>query len=219
MKEEVPVGAARGIEAPAQLDAVTRTVVFSNEEGQSRYSVVLAQELGLSDLDLWPALTDADRLAQWFAPVGGDLRAGGNYTISNNASGIIERCQAPLGFSISWEYEGELSRVGVRLETRDAGTMLRLEHVCDIDGEVYPEYGPGAIGIGWDLALLGLVQHLFHGGSAPPETTDWIKEAAAMDFMEQSSRAWADAAIAAGADEHHARMAQERCTTAYTGIG
>ncbi|GAA4365111.1 SRPBCC domain-containing protein [Paeniglutamicibacter cryotolerans] len=213
------MGAAGSIDAPAQLAAVTRTVVFSNEEGQSRYSVILSQDHPLAARDLWPALSDAGRLAQWFAVVGGDLRAGGTYAIANNATGTIERCQAPLGFSVSWEYEGELSRVGVRLDAREDATTLRLEHVCDIDGEVYPEYGPGAIGIGWDLALLGLAQHLFQGASVPPETTGWIKDPAALEFMEGSSRAWADASIAAGSEEHHARMAQERCTTAYVGIG
>lgn len=137
------MGAAGSIDAPAQLAAVTRTVVFSNEEGQSRYSVILSQDHPLAARDLWPALSDAGRLAQWFAVVGGDLRAGGTYAIANNATGTIERCQAPLGFSVSWEYEGELSRVGVRLDAREDATTLRLEHVCDIDGRSTPNTGPG----------------------------------------------------------------------------
>jgi uncharacterized protein YndB with AHSA1/START domain len=50
--------------------------------------------------DLWSALTDPHRLAQWIGEVEGDLRVGGEYTFSFFASGSegtgrVEECKPP----------------------------------------------------------------------------------------------------------------------------
>ena len=50
--------------------------------------------------DLWSALTDPGRLARWFGQVEGDLRPGGEFRLSVDASGWdgtvrVEVCEAP----------------------------------------------------------------------------------------------------------------------------
>ena len=45
-------------------------------------TVELRRILPVAPADLWPELTDPERLAAWFAPVTGDLREGGDYRIA-----------------------------------------------------------------------------------------------------------------------------------------
>ncbi|HEX8344891.1 MAG TPA: polyketide cyclase, partial [Actinoplanes sp.] len=82
----------------------------------------------------------------------------------------------------------------------------------------WAEYGPGAVGVGWDSGLLGLAGHLSSDGTAVnPETAmAWIASPDGRLFMTLSSDAWYEANIAAGADEAAARAAADRTTAAYT---
>jgi len=50
--------------------------------------------------DLWSAITDPGRLARWFGQVEGDLRPGGEFRLSVEASGVestgrVEACEPP----------------------------------------------------------------------------------------------------------------------------
>ena len=50
--------------------------------------------------DLWSAITDPGRLARWFGQVEGDLRTGGEFRLSVEASGVdsrgrVEACEPP----------------------------------------------------------------------------------------------------------------------------
>ena len=49
-------------------------------------------------------------------------------------------------------------------------TTLRLEHVGLVDDfdDKWDEFGPGAVGVGWDLSLLGLGEHLATGADVDP---------------------------------------------------
>jgi hypothetical protein len=49
---------------------------------------------------------------------------------------------------------------------------LLLEHIITVDDdEIWREFGPGAVGMGWDSMLLGLAIHLSTGSvPAKPST-------------------------------------------------
>jgi hypothetical protein len=87
-----------------------------------------------------------------------------------------------------------------------------------ISGELR-EYGPGAVGVGWDGAMLGLAMHL--ADPAAPMDTEAVAAWAASDdgklFYRLSSDSWAEAAIANGTDPAAARERADRTYAFYTG--
>jgi uncharacterized protein YndB with AHSA1/START domain len=167
--------------------------------------------------DLWDACTNPERLPRWFLPVSGDLRAGGRYAFDGNASGTIERCEPPHSLDATWEYGGQTSWVELRLSAElDGRTRFALEHVAHVADDLWAQFGPGAVGIGWDLAVLALTLHL----ASDPERADiegWQASEEGRDFTRRSSDGWAEASIAAGTDADAARAAAARTTDFYTG--
>lgn len=108
------------------------------------------------------------RIPRWFAAVTGDLQVGGRYAVEGNASGEVLACEAPRSFSLTWESMGSTSWVEVDLTVDGDGTRLRLVHTALVPEEFWDQYGPGAVGTGWDLSLLGLGLHLALGGCGHP---------------------------------------------------
>lgn len=209
------------IDVNHEINAVRRRVSTRVLEAGEARVVTVGRTYDAPLEDVWDACTDAQRIARWFLPVSGDLRPGGRYQLEGNAGGTIERCDAPVFFSATWEYGGEVSWIEVRLarESEDR-TRFELEHVAHVDDERWAEFGPGAVGVGWDLGLVGLGLHL-----ADP-TDDTVREAgeawAASDdgrsFMTLSSDGWCTASVAGGADPGDARAAAVRTTAFYTGV-
>ena len=119
--------------------------------------------------DLWDAVTTPARLARWFLPVEGDLKLGGRYQLKGNAGGTITRCERPEALDLTWEFMGGTSWVNLRLAPDGTKARLTLEHIAHRDGigeEHLKQYGPGAVGIGWDLGLEGLERHLLNPSAA-----------------------------------------------------
>jgi len=170
--------------------------------------------------DVWDACTNAERIPRWFLPISGDLRPGGRYQLEGNASGTIERCDPPRSFAATWEYGGEVSWIELRLRAEPAGaTRFELEHIAHVDDERWAQFGPGAVGVGWDLGLLGLGMHLASGG-APVDRAAveaWTTSDDGRAFMSQSSERWCEASVAAGTGAEAAREAAARTTAFYTG--
>ena len=169
--------------------------------------------------DLWDACTNADRLPRWFLPVSGDLRLGGRYEFEGNASGTIERCEPPHSLSATWEYGTETSWIELRL-TPEAGGRTRfvLEHVAHVSDEMWAQFGPGAVGIGWDQALMGLTLHLTSEAERPEREAveAWQASEEGRQFVRLSSERWAEASIAAGTDAAAAHAAAARTTDFYS---
>jgi len=89
-----------------------------------------------------------------------------------------------------------------------------------VDDKLWDEFGPGAVGVGWDSGLLGLATHLSSGRSLDPqESMAWAASAEGREFMTLASQRWCDASVAAGTDEAAARAAADRTTAAYTATG
>jgi uncharacterized protein YndB with AHSA1/START domain len=205
----------------AQIDAVDRALTTGDRDGAQTHVQTIAQTYRAPIDDVWDAVTSAERIPRWFLPVSGDLRLGGRYAIEGNASGTVESCDAPTSFGITWEYGGGVTWVTVRLDRVDAEhTRVELEHVAladDIGAEMWEQFGPGATGIGWDGALLGLAQHLTTGEVRPENSAEWLQTDEGVRFMRLSADGWADAHIASGADAATARAAADTTFAAYTG--
>ena len=88
-----------------------------------------------------------------------------------------------------------------------------LEHIAHVDDERWAEFGPGAVGVGWDLAIgLGLGLHLATGAAVDPgEVAAWSASDEGRRFMTLSSEGWFAATVAAGED---AAVAARRPPTA-----
>jgi uncharacterized protein YndB with AHSA1/START domain len=116
--------------------------------------------------DVWDAVTNGERIPRWFLPIEGDLRLGGHHQLQGNASGEVIACDPPTHLAVTWEFGGAVSWADVHLaDDPDGGARLRLEHVALVEGiDIWDQFGPGAVGIGWGLALFGLAEHLRTGG-------------------------------------------------------
>lgn len=113
-----------------------------------------------------------------------------------------------------------MSWLTVRLtEAGHDRTELELEHLAYVgDDDMWDQFGPGAAGVGWDLALMGLDLHLATGtANDPAEAARWVASAEGRAFIVASSTGWCQASIAAGTPEPAATAAAERTTVAYTG--
>lgn len=144
--------------------------------------------------DVWDACTDPERLSRWLGPIEGDFRLGGTFQLKNNAGGQILRCEQPHLLKVTWVLgEGMPTEVEVRLTAAgDERTTFELEHSspAEIVDELVKTYGPGTtigIGIGWDLAVLGLDLHL-RGADFDPAT--WEDSAEVKEFATSSCHAW-----------------------------
>lgn len=209
-------------DVPRHLGAVTRQVIGGERDGQPTRIVVASRSFDTGIDDTWDAVTNPTRIPRWFSPVSGDLKLGGRYQIQGNAGGTIEECEPPRRLALTWEFGGGMSWVVVNLAEEAGGTTrLELEHIAIIDAQLegfWTQFGPGAVGVGWDLSLLGLAEHLETGWDKPPETdTEWVKSDNYKAFARGSSTGWRDAAIAYGTDEAAATEAAGRTTGFYGG--
>ena len=187
------------------------------EAGEAR-TVTITRTYAAEVEDVWDACTNPERIRRWFLPVSGDLHVGGRYQIEGNASGTIQTCNAPHGLSATWEYGDEISWIELRLSQAANGhTRFELEHIAHVDDERWAQFGPGAVGVGWDLGLLGLAGHLGRYATVEPsEAAAWSASEEGRRYATLSSEAWREASVAAGTDPESARAAAERTTAFYT---
>ena len=188
------------IEVVEQINAVRRRVGSRGLEAGEAHTVIISQVYAAPAEDVWDACTNPARIPRWFVPVSGDLRAGGRYQIQGNASGTIERCDPPESFSATWEIGGQTSWIEVSLAAEpDGRTRLEIEHIAPPGDGTWAEFGPGAVGVGWDLILMGLATHLTSGaGLNPQDSAAWMASGSGREFITLSSRYWRDANLAAG---------------------
>ena len=208
---------------PTAIDPVTtaglvnREVRDSTREGVPTKVAVARRTYAAERPDLWDALTSADRLPRWFLPVSGDLAVGGRYQLEGNAGGTVERCDAPESFAVTWELGDTVSWLTVRLTPADDGTTLELVHEAPVDPDFWTRYGPGAVGVGWDLALVGLGLYLATSSdNDAAEFEKWTLSPVGVEFVRLASTGWAEGAIASGEDAEQARAAGERTLAFYT---
>jgi uncharacterized protein YndB with AHSA1/START domain len=202
-----------------QIGAVVREVGSREHDGRPARVVVAARTYDTTIEDVWDALTNPERIPRWFLPVSGDLSRGGRYQFEGNAGGEITRCEPPRVLAVTWEMGGSPSWLTISLtEEPSGGTRLELEHVAHVGDEIWSQFGPGAVGVGWDLGLMGLARHLATGATVDRDkAAAWPASDEGKDFIRRSSEDWCRASIAAGADGAAARAAAARTTAFYGG--
>jgi uncharacterized protein YndB with AHSA1/START domain len=207
------------IDPTATADLVTREVRTGSREGAPTKIAVARRHYPTNQADLWDALTNAERIPRWFLPISGDLEVGGRYQLEGNAGGVIERCEEPESFAVTWEYGEMMSWLEVTLTPAGDATTLELAHEAHVDPELWGQFGPGAVGVGWDLALIGLGLHIETRAQVDPEEgRAFPTSPAGIEFVRQAATGWSDAAIGDGDEPGPAREAAERTVAAYTTV-
>ena len=199
------------------LAAVQRTVSFLDRDGQPASAVTLSRSFATTLDDIWDAVTNGERIPRWFAPVSGNLELGGHYQVEGNAGGTITACERLSHFTLTWEFAGDVSWVEVRLSGDESGSArLTLTHTAHLS-EHWDEFGPGAVGVGWELGLLGLALHINDPDWLKPDEEALAASPDARAFVTGSSESWGQAAIEAGTDPGVAQASAARTTAFYTG--
>jgi uncharacterized protein YndB with AHSA1/START domain len=207
------------IDVIQEIEATQRQVAEARLPAGAARVVRLERDLGASVDDVWDAFTNPDRISRWFLPISGDLRLGGRYQLEGNAGGEILTCQRPNLLKVTWVYgevasDADVSEVVVRLSPlADDRTHLLFEHSAIVPEDRWAEYGPGAVGVGWDMGLLGLELHLRGGSVGDP--IGWQMSDEGRDFATRSSEAWGAANRASGASPEAAARAAANTTAFY----
>jgi uncharacterized protein YndB with AHSA1/START domain len=205
------------IDPVATAGLVTREVRSGERDGTPTKIAVARRTYAAERADVWDAVTSPERLPRWFLPVSGDLSVGGRYQLEGNAGGVVEECEAPERFAVTWEFGGGTSWLEVRLAESDGGTTLELLHESPVVPEFWDQYGPGAVGVGWDLALMGLGLHLESQQDNDPAAAEaWTLSPDGVEFVRHASTGWARAATEDGDDEAAAHEAAARTVAFYT---
>jgi uncharacterized protein YndB with AHSA1/START domain len=192
------------IDIAREIDAVQREVSGARKAAGESRTIRLRRDYHAPIEDVWDALTNPERIGRWFLPISGDYRLGGRFQFEGNAGGEILECERPARLKVTWVHgeptsEAEASEVEIRLSTVDGGaTRFDFVHTAVVPDEMWDQYGPGAVGVGWDGGLLGLSLHLRGESVGDPQAWQLSPEGRA--FSTRSSEAWGEANRTAGAD-------------------
>jgi uncharacterized protein YndB with AHSA1/START domain len=199
------------------LGSVTRTVRSFEKDGKPASTVTLTRLYATSVDDLWDALTNSQRIPRWFLPIEGDLKLGGKYQLKGNAGGTITACNPPRQFAATWEYGGGITWIEVTVAPDRGKARMTLAHTAIIEDH-WNQFGPGAVGIGWDLAVMGLGRHLSTGASADHAAAEaWLGSPNGKQFMAQSGEFWRAAHVMSGEDPTSAKERSDRTIAFYRG--
>src|SRR4051812_1306177 len=161
------------IDIVRQISAVQREVASARLAAGEARTVRLRRTYDAPIEDVWDAVTNPARVSRWFLPLTGEFRVGGRYQLEGNAGGTILACDAPSRLRVTWVFgepssDADVSEVEVRLMASGEGTALELEHIAIVPEDRWAEYGPGAVGVGWEMGLLGLTLYLEGGSVGDP---------------------------------------------------
>jgi uncharacterized protein YndB with AHSA1/START domain len=208
------------IDVRQQISAVRRELgTRTLEAGQARVSTI-SQVYDTDQDDLWEVVTNPERIARWFLPIEGELKEGGHYQLRGNAGGTVTRCDRPRGYAATWEFGDMVSWIEVRLTPEgDGRTRFELEHVAHVDDALWDQYGPGATGLGWESAVLGLANHLTDPAWVAPDQAEvmaWLVSDEGKALLRGSADGWAAAEVASGGDPATAQRHADTSYAAYT---
>jgi uncharacterized protein YndB with AHSA1/START domain len=204
-----------------QIEAVQREVADGRLGATEARSIRLRRTYAAPIDEVWDALTNPERIGRWFLPISGDYRIGGSYQFEGNAGGRILACDQPNRLRATWVFgppsDDPASEVEVRLAAAGAdSTELELEHLAVVPEAMWDEYGPGAVGVGWEGGLMGLALHLTGGSIDDPMA--WAVSDEGRDHSTRASAAWGEASRAAGVDAETIARNVASTTAFYTGI-
>lgn len=201
----------------AAAGLVTREVRSGSRDGVATRTVVARRTFATDPADLWEALTDPERLPRWFLPVSGDLRPGGRYQLEGHAGGTVEACRPPEELALTFEMGPVVSWLTLRLHPAGDGTTLELVHEAPVDPDMWDQFGPGAVGVGWDVALVGLGLHVDTGEQVDPAQGEaFPMTPVGTEFVRLAADSWAAAAARDGDDPGAAAASAARTVAFYT---
>lgn len=208
------------IDVDHQINAVQRDLGTRQIDTGKAHVVTVRQSYDTDPEDLWDAVTNIERIPRWFLPISGDLKVGGSYQLEGQAGGTVLTCDPPKNFTATWEYGGNVSWIDVSVsgEGPDRAGLL-LEHIIPTDDdEIWREFGPGAVGMGWDSMMLGLALHLSTGEAIDPSFgQEWLGTEDGRRFLTLSGEEWYATNVAFGVESAAARAMADKCLKAYLG--
>ena len=207
------------IDITHEIEAVQRQVRDRHVPAGEAREIRLQREFDAPIEDVWDALTNPERIGRWFLPISGDYRLGGRFQFEGNAGGRILDCDRPNRLKVTWGYgemagDADFSEVEITLAP-GAGRTTRLDfaHTAIVPDDRWTEFGPGAVGVGWEQGLLGLELHLRGGSVGDPIA--WQLSAEGREHSTRSSEAWGAANVAGGADPATAAQGVANTTMFY----
>src|SRR5436190_5931304 len=204
------------IDIVREIAATEREVRRGRLGGADGWAIRLRRTLDAPIEDVWDALTTPERIGRWFLPISGDYRLGGRYQFEGNAGGEILACERPSLLRATWLMgpQGGPSEIEIRLSSAgDERTVFAFEHTAVVPDEFWTQYGPGAVGVGWDGGMLGLVLHLRGGSVGDPIA--WQLSDEGREYSTRSAAAWGEAHRAVGADDEAVATAVANTTAFY----
>ncbi|MGC7093618.1 SRPBCC family protein [Amycolatopsis lurida] len=169
-----------------EINAVRREVANRpSAEGAEVRALRLTRTYNAEVEDVWDALTSEERIARWFLPITGELKAGGSYQLEGNAGGEILRCEPPTLFEVTFGDENSIVKVELSAGENET-TVLVLEHT--VPAGLFPDSGSLSVGPGWDQAVLGLARHL--GGESFDDPAAEHDTPEAREYAGASVNAW-----------------------------
>ena len=200
------------------LAPMDRRVTLFERDGQPASAVTLSRTFDTNIGDLWDAVTTPDRIPLWATNVTGDLQLNGRFQVQDNASGTIIECEPHSHIALTWEFAGDTSWVEFKFASEAPDqTRLTLTHTAHISPH-WETFGPGAVGVGWETAFLGLVHHIEHPSDPKPDEMEFVTSPEGIAFITSSSERWGQASIASGTDPQTAQTAVNQTTAFYTGV-
>jgi uncharacterized protein YndB with AHSA1/START domain len=140
------------------------------EQAGDTVTVVFDRHYATTPADLWQACTDPARLARWFAPVSGDLREGGFFTIHFDDADTphcrVVSCEAPTRLVWEWPVGEVATLVTVAVTPDGDGARLVLRH-ARLDAARVAGYAAG-----WDTYVRRLAADL-SGEDLPEWDATW----------------------------------------------
>ncbi len=201
------------------LRTTSRSVRDDVRDGQPVKVLEVSRSYATTPERLWALFTSVDCLSAWFLPVSGELRVGGKFQFKDNAGGEILECEPNKRAYLTWEHFGQVSWVELLFSETEGGASLLLRHVASVPKEMWDKFGPGAVGIGWEMGFLGLEEKVSTDrDSDPDQGMAWMGSPTGIEFIEGSSAGWADASIAAGTPADEAKAAADGSSGFYKGI-
>lgn len=201
-----------------EINVATRKVATRTIDAGEANTVIISRVYDTTVDDLWDACTNPQRIPRWFIPVSGDLKLGGRYQLEGNAGGTIERCDPPHGFDATWEFNGGMSWIELRLTDDDGKARFELTHITGVEDDHWRQFGPGAVGLGWEAGLMSLGNHIATGEAQNPEDgMTWMMSDEGKEFFRLSADEWYEAHVAAGAEPAVAREMATQTFTAFSG--
>ena len=201
--------------------ATFREVGKSERNGKPTRIVRASRTYPTNQADLWSALTEKERIQRWFGEVSGDFELGGRFSIKDNADSEITACEPPKTLAITWEFDGNISWVRVTVAESKDGALLTLEHELPTDEKSeahWEQYGPGATGVGWELAFLGLDAHLADDRHSSREAGEaWANTPQGKTALRAWAQAWGEAHVRSGAPTGIAKDVADQTAGFYTG--